>query len=429
MSRLAGFTVLLAGLGVGGYLYYPDLVRRDATAFANASRLVAEDDFALRPIPASSPREATRTFSPQSPLFAAIPARKDAIPARKDAAPDDPPPAAESARRVAHVAPAQPVGDGAEGPRTATAWAATVQTATPPGTADGRHMNSSRPRDEEARVELIRDLQKQLKRVGCYDGEVDGSWGPASKRAMAAFTDRVNATLPVEEPDFILLTLVEGHRAAACGKGCPRGQVLSAGRCLPSAVVAKSERRGSRSSAGAVAAATESRREPARLAAPGSQAATAARAPRPEATVAEMSPPPQALRRADDILEGRMSIGGPALPPPEGRPNRTTGRERLAAASTDDDMPNRLPARAPAAPAMAAASPTADEFADSQRRERLADPPANRAPSRALHRAPAPRLARHAPEPRYVPRPSRPAFRSRSQRMVYDLFQRPDRIY
>ncbi len=56
--------------------------------------------------------------------------------------------------------------------------------------------------------------------------------------------DRVNATLPMDEPDYILLTLVQGHTAAACGADCPSGQAISeSGRCVPNAVVAGATRK------------------------------------------------------------------------------------------------------------------------------------------------------------------------------------------
>jgi hypothetical protein len=61
---------------------------------------------------------------------------------------------------------------------------------------------------------------------------------------MSAFMERVNATLPVEEPDYILLTLVQGHTANACGTECPTGQVQAQeGRCVPRAVVAQAARK------------------------------------------------------------------------------------------------------------------------------------------------------------------------------------------
>jgi hypothetical protein len=91
---------------------------------------------------------------------------------------------------------------------------------------------STTPDDPNARYELARTLQTELKRVGCYDGEIDGSWGPASKRAMNAFTDRVNAALPGEEPDYILLRLVQNEKEQVCGTACPSGQTLQGNRCV-----------------------------------------------------------------------------------------------------------------------------------------------------------------------------------------------------
>ena len=93
---------------------------------------------------------------------------------------------------------------------------------------------------EMGRDELVRNIQRELKRVGCYAGDVDGDWGPGSRRAMVNFTDRVNASLPVDHPDFILLTLLRGHSGAACGKGCPAGHsAVENGRCLPNVVQAR----------------------------------------------------------------------------------------------------------------------------------------------------------------------------------------------
>jgi hypothetical protein len=69
------------------------------------------------------------------------------------------------------------------------------------------------PRDATA---LARQLQSELKRAGCYDGEISGVWTPRTREAMKAFTTRVNATLPVDKPDQILLALVQGHQGVAC---------------------------------------------------------------------------------------------------------------------------------------------------------------------------------------------------------------------
>jgi hypothetical protein len=90
------------------------------------------------------------------------------------------------------------------------------------------------------RAGLSREIQRELKRVGCYDGEVSGNWTTSARMAMKTFTDRVNASLPIDQPDYILLTLVQRHQGRACGSDCPSGQSLGEnGRCLPSAVLAK----------------------------------------------------------------------------------------------------------------------------------------------------------------------------------------------
>ncbi|MFT7578090.1 MAG: hypothetical protein ACI9XZ_004494 [Alphaproteobacteria bacterium] len=73
------------------------------------------------------------------------------------------------------------------------------------------------PRAAPVSVAIVRGLQNELRRVGCYDGRVDGDWGPASRFAMASFVKSVNAALPTERPDTILLSLVRRHSGSACG--------------------------------------------------------------------------------------------------------------------------------------------------------------------------------------------------------------------
>ena len=73
------------------------------------------------------------------------------------------------------------------------------------------------PRTAPVSVALVRGLQNELRRVGCYDGRVDGDWGPASRFAMASFVKSVNAALPTGRPDTILLSLVRRHSGSACG--------------------------------------------------------------------------------------------------------------------------------------------------------------------------------------------------------------------
>jgi peptidoglycan hydrolase-like protein with peptidoglycan-binding domain len=68
---------------------------------------------------------------------------------------------------------------------------------------------------------LAEDLQRELARVGCYDGQINGVWTAATRQAMKAFLDRVNATLPIHQPDGVLLALVQSQRIKTCGASCP----------------------------------------------------------------------------------------------------------------------------------------------------------------------------------------------------------------
>ena len=88
---------------------------------------------------------------------------------------------------------------------------------------------------------LTKELQRQLRRVGCYSGEIDGVWTQSTRRAMQTFTNRVNATLPVERPDHVLLAILQSQPDRICNKPCPLGENLAAdGRCAPGAIAGNS---------------------------------------------------------------------------------------------------------------------------------------------------------------------------------------------
>jgi hypothetical protein len=166
------------------------------------------------------------------------------------------------------------------------------------------------PRD---RASLVRELQRGLKRVGCYDGEVSGVWTQRSRSAMRAFTGRINAALPVDEPDGVLLALLQGHKDKACGMPCPPGEGLAAdGRCLPNAVLAHAGR------PTAPPPAAIERSQPSTTAtSTGGWASTTTVAP------PEPMPPP----------EGRMSLAGPTSP---GTVTRPTSVDAYAPARPTD---------------------------------------------------------------------------------------------
>jgi Putative peptidoglycan binding domain len=94
------------------------------------------------------------------------------------------------------------------------------------------------------RASLARELQRELARVGCYDGEINGAWTTSTRQAMKAFIERVNAALPTNHPDAVLLTLVRGHGGKVCGTSCPAGQGRAdTGRCVSTAILQREANR------------------------------------------------------------------------------------------------------------------------------------------------------------------------------------------
>jgi peptidoglycan hydrolase-like protein with peptidoglycan-binding domain len=78
-------------------------------------------------------------------------------------------------------------------------------------------------------ISLARALQRELKRAGCYHGEIDGNWNASTRQAMKAYTDIANAKLPVSNPDPVLLALIQGDQHLGCTERCVRG--ANAGAC------------------------------------------------------------------------------------------------------------------------------------------------------------------------------------------------------
>jgi len=89
---------------------------------------------------------------------------------------------------------------------------------------------------------LVRDLQRELKRVGCYPHEIDGAWTPGTRRAMKDFTDRVNAALPVERPDPAQLFLLQRHPEIVCRETCRLGETSADTRCFASSQLASEKK-------------------------------------------------------------------------------------------------------------------------------------------------------------------------------------------
>ena len=234
MRVLLGFGLLAAGVLFGAQIY-----RQPEDPFARVQ--VTSAPARAQPPAAEAQKGATlapdRTFSPRLPAFATeVVAPRAASPVGQpaeiasapiSAAPSAPAPAPSAVAPVA-VPAAQPA---------VTSWPVVVSVDA--GSISGQK-RAAKPGDDAARRELVRSLQTEMRRVGCYEGELSGQWTPGTKRALGAFVARLNASLPVEEPDYILLALARSQTASVCGKGCPADQGLADdGRCVPKAILAQ----------------------------------------------------------------------------------------------------------------------------------------------------------------------------------------------
>lgn len=99
--------------------------------------------------------------------------------------------------------------------------------------------SQTQPSPSSDRLPLALQLQRELARVGCYDGALDGIWTTATRRALQAFLDRVNAVLPTDAPDHIQLSLVQAARERVCGVACPADESLAEGRCVSNVILAR----------------------------------------------------------------------------------------------------------------------------------------------------------------------------------------------
>lgn len=243
---------------------------------------------------------------------------------------------------------------------------------------------STRPRQSSGRAadgaasyqtSLTASIQDELKRVGCYAGEANGSWNAQTQAAMKAFNTSVHVNLGTERPDYILLTLLQGHSAKACSRTCD-SDPTRAGTCVdksiearavpasgPTAVVAAQSAGEARLSSGVVATPIPSQKAPAATVVQVSptQAAVASPSVRNVWETKSVAPAPKAVGDVQTgavpgatPLPGRMAIGafdGPgALPEAQPVPSALPAPAPLAQ-SVKQPRPATTSSRGSAGPA------------------------------------------------------------------------------
>jgi len=388
MRKLFGLLLAAAGIAFANAAYQNAPTHRE-DQLAAVTRILTNAGIDAN-APAVGSAAPTQKLSPSEPAGAS----GDSTLAVKSAASAAAGGAAANVTTIVKTAEAVP----APKPPVTTAWQTSVQAATqrPGATAS---VSSSTPGDTSARYELVRSLQTELKRVGCYSGDITGGWNRGSKRALSAFLERVNAVLPVEKPDYIQLTLVQGKTGAICGRACPKGQGETGDRrCVPEAILAR---------ANAAKPSVNKIEPPVPVAEvlPWAGKPTNGTAVQAVTTTAALQDAPAARV----ILPGRMSVGAP-MPEPE----KTQEASRLDDSEGQSKFKDEVPS---------VAQGTKPRNAE----RRLA----------ALVEAPAPRAAaqppRNAAPKFYAPRPPKIVVRQQRQRSastyrprsVQNLFTHP----
>ncbi|KUO67233.1 MAG: hypothetical protein APF80_07110 [Alphaproteobacteria bacterium BRH_c36] len=204
---------MLTGIAVGAHAYYPETIEKHVHIAQLARVLTSAAPYAA---PAREVNEETiRSFSPGHRM-----ATTESV--------DGP----ANVRTVEQ--PASPILNTAPKLVRSTGWGATVvHTA-------GLPDSQTRPLSDADRWRLVRNIQSELRRAGCYWGKLDGSWGAGSKYGIQEFLLQVNASLPTTSPEPIMLTLLQSHPGTVCGKECEDGYTKSAnGLCLPYAITAE----------------------------------------------------------------------------------------------------------------------------------------------------------------------------------------------
>ena len=206
MRNLGGF-MLLTGMGVALFVYLP--TPADTGATLDRLQGIVASRFAQLPRAKVTRVSRLGAFSP--PIALSMPALNEPRRARLETM--------TAPALLSEPPKARSAGDAQRG------WQTIVSTTTPVPA-------ELTPRNLKARRKLVLEIQQELRRVGCYGGRMDGAWDVALKNAMKRLTDRVNATLPLDQPDHIQLTLIQSQSEGICG-ACPAGQSLAAsGRCV-----------------------------------------------------------------------------------------------------------------------------------------------------------------------------------------------------
>lgn len=99
-----------------------------------------------------------------------------------------------------------------------------------------RGVSLSLPAPTAESPDLTRSLQTELKRVGCFEGAVDGNWDDRTRTALAEFVRLSKLELPMDTVTERTVSVVQGRRDRICPLACGAGRIERNGVCVAKAV-------------------------------------------------------------------------------------------------------------------------------------------------------------------------------------------------
>jgi len=79
---------------------------------------------------------------------------------------------------------------------------------------------------------LVREIKKELKRVGCYGGPLDEEWSPATKTSIRNFAKYAKLPSSPAEPHIDFLNAIRGKTGRVCPLECNSRQMEKDGQCI-----------------------------------------------------------------------------------------------------------------------------------------------------------------------------------------------------
>jgi peptidoglycan hydrolase-like protein with peptidoglycan-binding domain len=80
--------------------------------------------------------------------------------------------------------------------------------------------------------QTVRQLQAELRRVGCYPGAVNGDWNNDSRKAMELFNKHAGMRLDVKVASLDVVDVVKGKGTRICPLQCERGYKADSESCV-----------------------------------------------------------------------------------------------------------------------------------------------------------------------------------------------------